>query len=99
MLSDPGPNQVPVLRPSKTPDSALFTTPRKWRCSLRAQPHLPGTVEDVVLFVFPGTEQHDHTPEEIRQTTGLAPSHSSPRRHPGHLGIPVTQHRELWRAS
>lgn len=28
--------------------------------------NLPGTVEDVVLFVFPGVEQHDHTPGEMR---------------------------------
>lgn len=56
-----GPNQAP-LPGAETPDCALGTVPRRRRYSLRAQTHLPGTVEDVVLFVFPGIEQHHHTP-------------------------------------
>lgn len=40
---------------------------------------LPGTVEDVVLFVFPGIEQHNHAPGEMSETTDLVPNHSSPR--------------------
>lgn len=31
----------------------------------------------MVLLVFPGTEQHNHTPEEMSEVLSLAPKHSS----------------------
>ena len=69
----------------------LLTDPR--RCSLRAQTHLPGTVEDVVLFVFPGIEQHDHTPGEMSETTDFSTKPQLPQElqapRPGSWGEPA----------
>lgn len=58
--------------------------------------HLPGTVEDVVLFVLPGIEQHDYAPGEMSETTDVStkPQPSTPP-HPPAPGILGTQHRRL----
>lgn len=51
---------------------------RRRRSFLGVQTHLPGTVEDVMLFVFPRIEQHDHTPGEMSETTASAPTAAPP---------------------
>lgn len=45
----------------------------------------------MVLFVFPGVEQHNNTPEKMSKMLGLAPNHSSFQ---SPLGLLVTRQRE-----
>ena len=77
----PGGQPHPHPQSHRDPRQRLLTAPG--RCSPRAQTHLPGTVEDVVLFVFPGIEQHDHTPGEMRKAAQLQHQAAAPPGAPG----------------
>lgn len=73
-----GPSRAQTAEPQRPRQCLSHSSPEK-EVLPEAQTYLPGTVEDVVLFVFPGIEQHDHTPGEMSERRDLAPDHSSPR--------------------